>query len=184
MNPEQQQARSALTAKARVEAEAPPQDDSAAADRPVSPEQPADVGVPAVRDNGEMPFHPATGLFPLLEGPDSESFRADLQANGQLVPVETYDGQILDSRNRYRAGGPDELALSKALAHALATCLGCEAACRILEAAGAEVRRIQDRQAADGRRRPSSRAGKRAAGRAKAKGAAVAKPPEKGGEAP
>jgi hypothetical protein len=49
-----------------------------------------------------MPFHPAADLFPLLEGKEYEELRADIMQRGLLVPIWTYDKQIIDGRNRYR----------------------------------------------------------------------------------
>jgi hypothetical protein len=51
----------------------------------------------------EIPFHPVTELFPLLEGPAFESLKKDIQENGQHVAGWLYDGKIIDGRNRYRA---------------------------------------------------------------------------------
>lgn len=50
-----------------------------------------------------MQPHPAANLFPLITGEDFEALKADIRANGQLEPIWTYQGQILDGRNRYRA---------------------------------------------------------------------------------
>lgn len=51
----------------------------------------------------EMQFHPLANLFPLIEGQDFADLVADVKANGLHQPVITYEGQILDGRNRYRA---------------------------------------------------------------------------------
>ncbi len=47
--------------------------------------------------------HPVTELFPLM--PDDEYGRlvADIADNGQLEPIKTHKGQIIDGRHRYRA---------------------------------------------------------------------------------
>ena len=50
-----------------------------------------------------LAFHPWAELFPLLEGGAFEEFVADVKANGVREPVITYQGKILDGRNRYRA---------------------------------------------------------------------------------
>jgi ParB-like chromosome segregation protein Spo0J len=50
-----------------------------------------------------MKFHPASELFPLLEGEEFEKFKMDIQKNGCLEPIIILDGQILDGRNRWRA---------------------------------------------------------------------------------
>lgn len=50
-----------------------------------------------------MNFHEATNLFPLLEGKEFEDLVTDIRQNGQLEPIWTYQGEIVDGRNRYRA---------------------------------------------------------------------------------
>ena len=50
-----------------------------------------------------MDFHPYANLFPLIEGPEFESWVADIAAHGVREPVWLYEGKILDGRNRYRA---------------------------------------------------------------------------------
>ena len=50
-----------------------------------------------------MNFHPASNLFPLLEGEDFEKFKADIQKNGCLESIIIMDDMILDGRNRGRA---------------------------------------------------------------------------------
>lgn len=49
-----------------------------------------------------MNFHPASNLFPLLDGEDFEKFKKDIQKNGCLEPVIILDDMILDGRNRWR----------------------------------------------------------------------------------
>jgi hypothetical protein len=51
----------------------------------------------------ELPFHPVTDLLPLLEGAEYEVFRANLKKVGLKVPIQTYQGQVIEGRNRYRA---------------------------------------------------------------------------------
>src|SRR5262249_50148969 len=41
--------------------------------------------------------------FPLLEGEEFDALVEDVKAKGQLVPIVTHEGKILDGRNRYRA---------------------------------------------------------------------------------
>ena len=50
-----------------------------------------------------MEFHPAANIFPLLEGDEFQALKADIGEYGQLDPIWTFQNQILDGRNRYRA---------------------------------------------------------------------------------
>jgi 16S rRNA G966 N2-methylase RsmD len=50
-----------------------------------------------------MDFHPIAEAFPLIEGKGFENLCQDIAANGLLEPIWTYEGKILDGRNRYRA---------------------------------------------------------------------------------
>jgi hypothetical protein len=58
-------------------------------------------GPPASAD--DIPFHPATAIYPLLEGAPYEALKEDMRVHGQLLPSLTHEGQIIDGRNRYRA---------------------------------------------------------------------------------
>lgn len=49
-----------------------------------------------------IPFHEAANLFPLDEE-HIESLAEDIRVNGQQIPVELFDGKILDGRRRYTA---------------------------------------------------------------------------------
>jgi len=49
-----------------------------------------------------LEFHEAANLFPLLEGEEYETFKADIVEHGLLEPGVLCDGKILDGRNRYR----------------------------------------------------------------------------------
>ncbi len=48
-------------------------------------------------------WHPYANIFPLMEDEDLEKLANDIEANGQLNPVQIYGGLILDGRNRYKA---------------------------------------------------------------------------------
>jgi ParB-like chromosome segregation protein Spo0J len=50
-----------------------------------------------------MEFHELANVFPLLEGAQFDDLVASIRANGQYEPIITYQGMILDGRNRYRA---------------------------------------------------------------------------------
>jgi hypothetical protein len=104
-----------LARPAPVQGEGVPQDDPLATDPgtrepaavaetvELAEEPAADADGPEAAGHGEMPFHPVAGLFPLLEGPEYEALKEDVRAHGQHVPVVTFQGQIIDGRNRYRA---------------------------------------------------------------------------------
>jgi ParB-like chromosome segregation protein Spo0J len=51
----------------------------------------------------DLSFHEAANLFPLMKGEEYEQLKADIKAHGLREPVWTYQGKIIDGRNRYRA---------------------------------------------------------------------------------
>jgi hypothetical protein len=50
-----------------------------------------------------MPVHPAADLFPMLTEPELKALADDIKQNGLQTPIVTYQGQILDGRNRLEA---------------------------------------------------------------------------------
>lgn len=51
----------------------------------------------------EIPAHPASTVFPLMDGIDLRALVDDVSAHGLLEPIVLLDGQVLDGRNRLRA---------------------------------------------------------------------------------
>jgi ParB-like chromosome segregation protein Spo0J len=50
-----------------------------------------------------MKFHRFSELWPMLEGAELDALTDDIKRLGLLHPILTYQGEILDGRNRYRA---------------------------------------------------------------------------------
>ena len=50
-----------------------------------------------------MEAHPATNLFPMLVDAELGELAADIEANGQRLPIITWRGLIIDGRNRAEA---------------------------------------------------------------------------------
>jgi hypothetical protein len=59
--------------------------------------------VPIRAEFPALKFHPLADVLPLLEGPEYEDLVASIRLNGQREEIITYEGMILDGRNRYRA---------------------------------------------------------------------------------
>ncbi len=59
------------------------------------------------RDRHDLAFHEVTSILPPLEGREYrksyEKLKDDIDQNGQLDPIITYHGQIVDGRMRYQA---------------------------------------------------------------------------------
>jgi ParB-like chromosome segregation protein Spo0J len=51
----------------------------------------------------DLKFHPVAAIFPMMDTVEFESLKADIQKHGQLEPIWTHDGKIIDGRNRYLA---------------------------------------------------------------------------------
>jgi ParB-like chromosome segregation protein Spo0J len=52
---------------------------------------------------GEYKIHPAADKFPLIQGEEFEQLKRDIKSKGQLEPIETFNGEIIDGRNRLRS---------------------------------------------------------------------------------
>jgi site-specific DNA-methyltransferase (adenine-specific) len=50
-----------------------------------------------------MPIHLVANMFPLMSEEEYRAHLADIRANGLIDPIWTWEGQIVDGRNRYRA---------------------------------------------------------------------------------
>ncbi len=50
-----------------------------------------------------MEFHEVANIFPMMGDEDYMALVADIQYNGLLEPIWTYQGKIIDGRNRYKA---------------------------------------------------------------------------------
>jgi ParB-like chromosome segregation protein Spo0J len=57
----------------------------------------------SARTQDILPYHPLANIFPTMVGAEFDELVADLKTRGQIEPIITYDGMILDGRNRYRA---------------------------------------------------------------------------------
>lgn len=50
-----------------------------------------------------MNAHPAAAIFPILTGDALAELADDIRANGLRQPIVTFEGQVLDGRNRLAA---------------------------------------------------------------------------------
>ncbi len=50
-----------------------------------------------------LPIHPVAEIFPLMSDAELRELGADIKAHGQLEPIWTFQGAIVDGRNRYDA---------------------------------------------------------------------------------
>jgi hypothetical protein len=51
----------------------------------------------------DFEFHEAANIFPLMTGSDFDEFVEDIRKNGLQVPIELFQGKVIDGRNRYNA---------------------------------------------------------------------------------
>jgi ParB-like chromosome segregation protein Spo0J len=57
----------------------------------------------AAPQSKEYEFHPIVDIFPLMTGDEFNRFKEDIKTRKQQEPIITYEGKILDGRNRYNA---------------------------------------------------------------------------------
>jgi hypothetical protein len=50
-----------------------------------------------------MEYHEVCTLFPLMTADERRALTEDIARNGQREPIRTYEGKIIDGRNRYEA---------------------------------------------------------------------------------
>lgn len=50
-------------------------------------------------------IHPAAAAFPAMSKDELQELANDIERHGQLVPIELYDGQVIDGRHRQEACG-------------------------------------------------------------------------------
>jgi hypothetical protein len=48
-------------------------------------------------------FHPIADIFPMMSRREFDELVADIDAHGQQVPIWTFNGSVIDGRNRYKA---------------------------------------------------------------------------------
>jgi hypothetical protein len=54
-------------------------------------------------EDSRMKAHPLAEYFPVIQGEEFDKLVEDIKKNGQIEPIKTYKGEILDGINRYRA---------------------------------------------------------------------------------
>ena len=50
-----------------------------------------------------MVFHEISNIFPMMSEPEQKILRDDIKQNGLIEPIWTYEGKIIDGRNRFLA---------------------------------------------------------------------------------
>jgi hypothetical protein len=53
-----------------------------------------------VDPSAAIEFHPLANCYPLLEGQALEDLVADIKAHGLVLPIELYEGMIIDGRKQ------------------------------------------------------------------------------------
>jgi N6-adenosine-specific RNA methylase IME4 len=54
-------------------------------------------------ERSNMQFHEIADIFPLMSDAELQDLAADIRANGLIEAIWTYQGKIVDGRNRYKA---------------------------------------------------------------------------------
>jgi len=65
--------------------------------------RPARKATAEVVHDRELPVHPVAGMIPPMSAKEYEGLRGDIDEHGQLEPIWTYQGKIIDGRHRYKA---------------------------------------------------------------------------------
>ena len=59
-----------------------------------------------LEESGQPPskeYHEIANAFPLMKGSQFDDLVVDIRANGLRIPITTFEGKVLDGRNRERA---------------------------------------------------------------------------------